>query len=278
MGLTRGKASIAEEFARGSTIAGVSRRTDKAAAKRPRGQIISAFAAASRRLPKLPVWSKRPVCTNCLFCRRSPRFGMSLLFEIVGCRQTRSWYVQPCRFPERPGQSAARASGGTGKGAGGPFAVLRDHTSTIWRVQFKAAHFSVSSSNDHALGFWDRRATGDAVIVVIDGHVAPLTCSSTTRGANPTIVTGAADGAVNVGPALSFAPVHELAGHAGAVSALHRDRCDLLSVGADGIVREHNMGTGELEHEHTGHSGAITAMTRSTFAMLTASWDHSVRL
>ena len=182
--------------------------------------------------------------------------------------------------PERPGPSpAAHGPGGADEGAGGPLAVLRGHTGTIRRVQFKAAHLAVSSSNDRALRLWDRRATGDAAIVVIDGHVAPLTCFSTSRGANPTIVTGAADGAVKVWDLRSHSrPVHELAGHAGAVSALHCDRCDLLSAGADGIVREHNMGTGELVHEHTGHSGAITAMARSTFAILTASWDHSVRL
>jgi WD40 repeat protein len=160
----------------------------------------------------------------------------------------------------------------------GPLAIFRGHTSWLRHVQFKGAHLLVSSSSDRTLRVWDRRAP-TAAVASLCANDAPLTCFSTSRGSNPTLVSGTADGAVKVWDLRAHdTAVQTLAGHTGAVSALHRDRCHVLSAGADGIVREHVMGSGALSYEHTGHSGAVTSMGATQTSVVTCSWDHTIRL
>ncbi|CAM9438271.1 unnamed protein product [Discosporangium mesarthrocarpum] len=160
------------------------------------------------------------------------------------------------------------------------------HESSVEAVLHVGPSLAVSCSNDRTLRTWDHRVKGS--VGVLRGHTGPVTCAQKMKTERNILASGSADGTVMMWDVRSTArgPTRKLRGHGDRVTCMVGGPDSLYSCSEDSCMLEWDWISGDLPRFRFGGrggrggagGGGISCVARTGRALLTAGWDHTVRM
>jgi len=156
--------------------------------------------------------------------------------------------------------------------------VFKGHSGPISCVKQLGRQSAVSASADRTIRFWDKRMRKS--VAVLKGHTGPVTFFQDGGPDGTLLITGSADCTVRIWDMrhTSKGSIHICKEHTERVTSILRKKTRILSSSDDSFLCEWDLNSGSLIKTYQTHKRGISCMSVSEAAVITASFDASLRI